>query len=394
MKRFGRYKEVAEDPETYGKIYVFGKYIKYDKFILIICAIFSSIILTFGIIFRLYMHYITLSALIISVYSILTFPYIFYKAMESNEKRKIEDEYISFLRDFAEALSSGMVLQQALKHVSEIGYPSLGKFIKKLYYWISWGVDFRKAFEMFNKYFEDLKNIKRANNVILETYISGGDLAKILKTLADDLESIRELEKLRVSHMRQQTLVMYVVYFVFIGMLIGIIYILKPMLLQFSQTGGFGVSFGGINFGMLKNILGISIIMESLSIAIINGYIESNKLSGSFKHLIITTFIAVIVYILFILPPSVMIDLTLPVIIYAGNEMDIRISVAVDMNPITTTAKVEVIGPFTYLQNYVDIVEGKGSFRFIPQVSGDYIIKVMVEYGGSKYVETRKITVS
>jgi len=314
--------------------------------------------------------------------------------MDSSEKRKIEDEYISFLRDFAEALSSGMALQQALKHVSEIGYPSLGKFIRKLYYWISWGVDFRKAFEMFNKYFEEFKNIKRANNVILETYISGGDLAKILKTLADDLESIRDLEKLRVSYMRQQTLVMYVVYLVFIGMLIGILYILKPMLLQFSQSGGFGISFGGINFGMLKNVLGISIVMESLSIAIINGYIESNKISGSFKHLAITSFIALLVYIIFILPPSVMIDFRLPVLSYSGSEMDIGISVAVDMNPITTTAKIEVIGPSTYIQNYIDIVDGKGSFKFVPQSPGEYTIKLTVEYGGKRYVETRKINVS
>jgi len=394
MKIFGKYNEVAEDPETYGKIRIFNKYIRYDRFILIISIIFSLIILVFGIIFKLYLDYTTLSALIVAVYSILAFPYMFYKAMEGNMKKRIEDEYISFLRDFAEALSSGMVLQQALKHVSEMGYPTLGKFIRKLYYWISWGVDFRKAFDMFNKYFEEFRNIKRANNVILETYISGGDLAKILKTLADDLESIKDLEKLRISYMSQQTLVMYVVYFVFIGMLIGVLYILRPMLVQFSQSGGFGISFGSINFGMLKNILGVSIFMESLSIAIINGYIESNKISGSFKHLAITTFIALLVYVIFILPPSVTINLNLPVLIYSGSEVNIGISAAVDMNPITTIAKIEIMGPSTYIQNYVSIVDGKGSFKFVPQNSGEYTIRVSIEYGGRMYSETEKISVS
>jgi len=393
MKEFRKDKEVVEDPETYKKIRILDQYVRYDKFILIISVSLAAIILALGIAFQLYLSYITLSALIISVYSIAVLPYIFYKALEGNEKKKIEDEYISFLRDFSEALSSGMILHQALKHVSEIGYPALGKFIKKLYYWISWGIDFRKAFEMFNKYFEDFKNIRRTNYVILETYISGGDLTKILKSLADDLESIRDLEKLRVSYMRQQTLVMYVVFFVFIGMLIGILYMLKPMILQFSQTQGFGIGFGKLDFGMLKSVLGVSIIMEAISIAIINGYIESNKISGSFKHLAITSFVAILVYVIFILPPSVMIDLTLPIINYAGNEMDIGIKVSVDMRPINATAKLEIIGPSTYIPVYLNITDGIASFRFVPQNPGDYTIKVTVEYGGKKYTESRKITV-
>jgi len=391
--RLKKDKEVIEDPETYKKIRIFGRYVKYDKFVLIISLPLSLIILVLGIMLQLYLSYVTLSALIISVYSIAVLPYIFYKALESNEKRKIEDEYISFLRDFAEALSSGMILHQALKHVSEIEYPTLGKFIKKLYYWISWGIDFRRAFEMFNGYFEDLKNIKRANYVILETYISGGDLAKTLRSIAEDLESIRDLEKLKVSYLRQQTLVMYVVFFIFVGMLIGIIYMLKPMLSQFYALGGFGFGFGGIDFGMLKNILAISIIMEAISIAIINGYIELNKISGSFKHLAITSFVAVLVYVIFILPPSVTIEITLPIISYVDNEMYIGIRVLVDAKPINTVAKLEIIGPSIYVWDYVNIINGRGSFTFIPRSSGDYIIKVTVDYKGKKYTESKKISV-
>jgi len=393
MKEFRRDKEVVEDPETYKKIRILDQYIRYDKFILIVSISLSLVILALGMAFQLYLNYLTLSALIISVYSIAVLPYVFYKALESNEKKKIEDEYISFLRDFSEALSSGMVLHQALKHVSEINYPTLGKYIRKLYYWISWGIDFRKAFEMFNKYFEDFKNIRRANYVILETYISGGDLARILRALADDLESIRDIEKLRVSYMRQQTLVMYVVFFVFIGMLVGILYMLKPMILQFSQTEGLGISFGKVDFGMLKSVLGISIIMEAISIAIINGYIESNRISGSFKHLAITSLVAVLVYVIFILPPSVMIDIRLPIVNYAGNEIDIGIKTSVDMRPINATAKLEIIGPNTYISNYLNITNGVASFRFVPQTSGDYTIKLTVEYEGRRYIESRRITV-
>ncbi|RIB35332.1 MAG: hypothetical protein BXU00_02275 [Candidatus Nanoclepta minutus] len=396
MRLFTRKKDIADDPEVYGKIYIFGKPIKHDRFILIISLSLAIILFFSGVYFKLYMSYITLSALLISVYSIVSFPYIFYKILENNERRRIEDEYISFLRDLAEALSSGMSLHQALKHVSEIGYTALGKFIRKLYVWVSWGIDFRRAFEMFNKYFEGYREIRRANNVILETYISGGDLAKILKTLSDDLENIRDLEKLRASYMRQQTLVMYIIYVVFIGMLIGILTMLKPMMMQLVQTGegGFGVSFGKIDYGMLKNVLGISIIVEAFSIAIINGYIESNRISGSFRHLAITTFIAVLVYIFFIIPPSVMIDITMPIAPFSGMPIEMTIKVGVDMKPITTTARIEVLGPSTYLIDYVDVVSGAGRYTFTPSSSGKYTIKVTVNYGGNRYTEVKEITVS
>ncbi|MEM1684882.1 MAG: type II secretion system F family protein, partial [Nanopusillaceae archaeon] len=299
-------KNIAPDPELYEKFVIFGYSIRQEKFILLLSIFFSVIILIFGIFFKLYINYITLAILIILVYFISAFPYIFYKTLDNQKKNKILDEYISFLRSLSESLSSGMTLQQALKNISDIGYSELGKFIKKLYVWISWGIDFKKAFEMFNSYFRDNKEIRRANAVILETYIAGGDFSKTLKSVADDIESIRELEKFRISYLRQQVLVMYIVYVVFIGLLIGILQILKPMMVQFSSNiGGFGVGFQTVDIKMMKNVLSIAIIMEALSIGIINGYIESNRISSSFKHIAITLSIAIISIVLFILPPLV-----------------------------------------------------------------------------------------
>ncbi|MEM4959885.1 MAG: type II secretion system F family protein, partial [Nanopusillaceae archaeon] len=282
-------KDIAPDPELYEKIVIFRYSIKYEKFILILSILLSTFILFLGILFQLHLNYTTLGILIIVVYAILAFPYMFYKVMDNNRKEKIVDEYISFLRSLSESLSSGMTLQQALKHLSEIGYSELGRFIRKLYVWISWGIDFKRAFEMFNSYFKDNKEIRRANNVILETYVAGGDLAKTIKSIANDIESIRELEKFRVSHLKQQVLVMYVVYIVFIGLLIGILQILRPLMVQFTgNIEGFGIGFQTIDIGMMRNVLMIAIIMEALSIGIINGYIESNKFSASFKHFVIT----------------------------------------------------------------------------------------------------------
>lgn len=388
-------KDIAPDPELYEKIVIFRYSIKYEKFILILSIIFSTFILFLGILFQLHLNYTTLGILIIVVYSILAFPYMFYKVMDNNRKEKITDEYISFLRSLSESLSSGMTLQQALKHLSEIGYPELGKFIKKLYIWISWGIDFKRAFEMFNSYFKDNKEIRRANNVILETYVAGGDLAKTLKSIADDIESIRELEKFRVSHLKQQVLVMYVVYVVFIGLLIGILQILRPLIVQFTgNIEGFGIGFQTIDIGMMRNVLMIAIIMEALSIGIINGYIESNKFSASFKHFVITLSIAIFSIVFFILPPLVTIDITVPVFNTVNNVVEVKIKAYADMKPLENTyINININGPISFTDR-VFMYFGETVYHFIPNAPGTYEITVSVNYLGRTYRESRRINVT
>ncbi|MEM4772750.1 MAG: type II secretion system F family protein, partial [Nanoarchaeales archaeon] len=290
---------------------------------------------------------------------------------------------------------SGMTLQQALKNISDIGYSELGKFIKKLYVWISWGIDFKKAFEMFNSYFRDNKEIRRANAVILETYIAGGDFSKTLKSVADDIESIRELEKFRISYLRQQVLVMYIVYVVFIGLLIGILQILKPMMVQFSSNiGGFGVGFQTVDIKMMKNVLSIAIIMEALSIGIINGYIESNRISSSFKHIAITLSIAIISIVLFILPPLVNIEINIPAFNTINDLIEIKIKIYVDMKPLENNyANINIIGPES-IYDRIYVYFGEASYIFVPKIPGTYEITVSINYMGNNYKESRKITVS
>ncbi|MEM1688234.1 MAG: type II secretion system F family protein [Nanopusillaceae archaeon] len=388
-------KNIAPDPELYEKFVIFGYSIRQEKFILLLSIFFSVIILIFGIFFKLYINYITLAILIILVYFISAFPYIFYKTLDNQKKNKILDEYISFLRSLSESLSSGMTLQQALKNISDIGYSELGKFIKKLYVWISWGIDFKKAFEMFNSYFRDNKEIRRANAVILETYIAGGDFSKTLKSVADDIESIRELEKFRISYLRQQVLVMYIVYVVFIGLLIGILQILKPMMVQFSSNiGGFGVGFQTVDIKMMKNVLSIAIIMEALSIGIINGYIESNRISSSFKHIAITLSIAIISIVLFILPPLVNIEINIPAFNTINDLIEIKIKIYVDMKPLENNyANINIIGPES-IYDRIYVYFGEASYIFVPKIPGTYEITVSINYMGNNYKESRKITVS
>jgi len=76
--------------------------------------LFSSIIGIFGIIFKLYENYVTLSILIIVIYIIGGVPYLFYKYIESKIYENISNNYTYFLSYLSESLASGMTLLDAL----------------------------------------------------------------------------------------------------------------------------------------------------------------------------------------------------------------------------------------------------------------------------------------
>jgi len=391
---------VKEGPEEYNKISFFGYKIKKDKFVLII-SIFSAIILFyFGILFQLYLDYFTLSALILVVFSTITLPYTFYKALEGSIVKKIKENYPSFLRDLSEALSSGMTIVQALRHVSEVDYGPLTKFIKKLYAWLSWGMEFSKAFEKFNMYFEDLPEIKRANYIILEAYISGGNIDKVLKTVANDLESIQELNKLRSAYVSQQVLVLYVVYFVFIGLMIMLKEVLEPLifqqnLLQIAEQA-FSFVTTPVDFGYFKFIATLAIIIEGILIAFIIGVSETGEVKRGFKHLPITLISAIIAVLIFILPEKVSITISVypSSNIYIGQKVNIEVSISVDANPVDNeVVMISIHGPETYTK-IITLDKGKATYVFEPQIAGEYNIIAHYTKRNKEYRASYKIIVT
>jgi len=168
----------VKDPLHYKEINIFGSYVKEDRFILYISILFASIIGIFGIIFKLYENYVTLSILIIVIYIIGGVPYLFYKYIESKIYENISNNYTYFLSYLSESLASGMTLLDALAYLSSVDLGYLSFLVKKLYNWIAWGMPFEKAFTLFNMYFDELPNIKMINYVILETYKGGGDISR------------------------------------------------------------------------------------------------------------------------------------------------------------------------------------------------------------------------
>ena len=382
-----------QDPIYYGKVRLSKNfYLPTDRFILLISAIIAIIIFFIGISLKLYESYINLAILILATYLLGVLPYIIYKSRRDIEIRRIIDAYPSFLNDLGEAISSGMTLLQAMKHVSNLNYGPLSKYIKKLYVWLSWNIEFEKAFEMFNQYFLDIPTIQIVNKMILQSYISGGDFSKTLKTVAIDLLNIRDLEKLRDAYISQQKMVMYVVFFIFLGLIVAILIVIQPIVSSFSTiqaSSQLGITFGSTDLRWLKIISSIAIIMQAISIAIIIGITESGRIISSFKHLGITSLVSIIIILIFLLPPSIQINLSIyPTSAYIGQSVTINVEGSIDAKPINNElVTIKILGPTT--QTFTAMfINGKATVTYTPQIVGNYTVEAVYIYSNREYKAT------
>ena len=172
-------------------------------------------------------------------------PYALLSYFEYAKVKAIEDMLPVFLLDLAESQKVGLTLHESLKQASKTDYGKLSPEIKKVYNQLSWGIRVQDVFNNFAKRMKKSKLTARVVSIINETYVSGGDIGKTMEATASDITAIKEAEKERRSVTAEHTMIMYAIYFIFIGIVVGLSQTLIPMLSIGSEAGAAG-GIGGI----------------------------------------------------------------------------------------------------------------------------------------------------
>jgi flagellar protein FlaJ len=167
-------------------------------------------------------------------------PYALITYFEFKRIKDVEERLPNFLLDLAEAQDVGMTLPEALKQISRTDYGKLTIEIKKINDQISWGIPVQDTMNNFGERMKKSKLIGRVVRIINESYNSGGDIARTMKATASDLMTIREAEKERKAVTAEDMLVMYAIFYIFIGIVIGLSQTLIPMLKLNIQAGTVG----------------------------------------------------------------------------------------------------------------------------------------------------------
>ncbi len=157
-------------------------------------------------------------------------PYAFLSYFEYQKIKSMEDQLPLFLLDLSEGQKIGMTLPEALKQVVKTDYGKLTEEIKKINYQLSWGTPTQEVMNNFALRTKKSNLIGRVVRIINEAYSSGGDIARTMEATASDITAIKEAEKERRAVTFQHMMIMYAIYFIFIGIVIGLSQTLIPLM--------------------------------------------------------------------------------------------------------------------------------------------------------------------
>lgn len=201
-------------------------------------------------------------------------PYGIISFLKNRAIREMEDQFPSFLKDLAESKRGGMTILQAFESAKDTEYGRLNNEIERIHNELTWGIPFPKVMERFSRRMKDSSVIQESVSILLQSFRSGGDITKTIEAIAEDAAQLKETLQKKDSKIKQQVFIMYVIYFLFIGITIGIYTMLAQLLGLGSPEGGAlqGLEFMGSG--------GRSINYCSGDIAVATPLCETAKLFG------------------------------------------------------------------------------------------------------------------
>ncbi len=261
---------------------------KSNYIIFIITAILGSIV---GIVGVLYFRESTFfTGFLLGAFFLAFGPYLFYKFREQAWITELEDQFPDFLRSLAEAQRAGMTLPQAIYMARNDDYGRLSPEIEKMAAQISWGISFSDILSQFAERSKSGK-IQSTVSLIIVAHHAGGDIVKILEAASEAARERQSLAKERASQMQQYLGIIYMSYFIFIG----VVYMIKTQFIQVFQNITLPTMQGNpIPIETYDTLFFAMLIMEGALGGLVAGKFSSGSIFAGIKHSVILVIIGYI----------------------------------------------------------------------------------------------------
>lgn len=174
-------------------------------------------------------------------------PFGFYFAYRERRTRLLEQRFPGFLRDLAAARRAGINLDQAIMMACRGDYGALDPEIERMAAQLSWKMPFEQVLQEFGDRVRT-PLVERAVSVVKEASWTGGNIASVLDAAASDAQEIQNIHAERRVTTRVYTGIVYIGFFIFLGVA-AILYVeLVPQLVtaaqEVGQSGGDSAAHG------------------------------------------------------------------------------------------------------------------------------------------------------
>ena len=252
-------------------------------------------------------------------------PYGLFSYFRNRYFQALEKEFPNFLRDIAESKKSGRSIPQAIRDAKDTDYGRLNEEIDKIANQISWGISLPEVLERFSHRMEGSELIRRSLSIIIQSYRSGGNISETMEAISKDASKIKEAQEERSSTLYQQVVVIYVIYFMFVGIILALSRILVPLMnlssgVSTNILGGGATNFCSIdltsplcslcptlNLGSpqekmcyYKALFFFMVIIEGVFNGLVAGQIEEDTVVAGVKHALLMLPIGFLAFIIFV----------------------------------------------------------------------------------------------
>ncbi|MEA3189433.1 MAG: archaeal flagellar protein FlaJ [Thermoplasmata archaeon] len=215
----------------------------------------------------------------------------------------IESRLPDFLNDLAESRRAGLTLAASLQSTALADYGGLTPEIRKMANQVSWGLAFNDALEQFAARVKT-NLVARSTSLVIEASRTGGSVAEILKAAAKDAYEIRALTQERRVSMLNYLLVIYVVFFVFMGVIAVLDSQFIPHVLAANKAVGETAAAGSspvgggptIDEGALRFTYYMAAVVQAIGNGIVAGILSEGRVTAGLRHVAIMTVVAWLVF--------------------------------------------------------------------------------------------------
>ena len=172
--------------------------------------------------------------------------------------RSIEADMPDFLSRMASINEAGVTVVGSLGRLSDAELGRLGDEIARVWRDIQWGASVGDALTRMERR-TNAPTVSRAVTLIRNAMAASGDISPVLHIAADEAQETRRLRRERRQEMLTYLVVIYVSFFVFLGIIVALTVSFIPAIEAAGQsTGGAVGDIGGVDAGVLGGLQSVN----------------------------------------------------------------------------------------------------------------------------------------
>ncbi|PIN91965.1 hypothetical protein COU61_01670 [Candidatus Pacearchaeota archaeon CG10_big_fil_rev_8_21_14_0_10_35_13] len=212
-------------------------------------------------------------------------PFVVLTIIETDKEKNLERMFLEFSRNLVESVNSGTPISKSIINLRGKDYEELTPYINKLANQISIGIPLQKALITLARE-TNSGVIRRAVTQIGEAERAGGDIGKILESVARTVSEVEKLKKERKAKIYNLVVQGYIIFFVFIAIILVMQYRILPLT---SEITGYGGQIGDIGTKPIDTdiittmFLGL-IITQGFFTGIVIGKLSEGSAKAGIKH--------------------------------------------------------------------------------------------------------------